>query len=96
MFRKLEKADIEKIADKMLEDLSKRLEGLSIRLECDGSVSSLLAERGFDPVYGARPLRREIQNDIEDPLSEKILDGSIKNGDTVKCTVKDGKFEFTR
>lgn len=96
VFRKLEKADIEKIADKMLEDLSKRLEGLSIRLECDGSVSSLLAERGFDPVYGARPLRREIQNDIEDPLSEKILDGSIKNGDTVKCTVKDGKFEFTR
>ena len=95
VFRKLEKADIEKIADKMLEDLSKRLEGLSIRLECDGSVSSLLAERGFDPVYGARPLRREIQNDIEDPLSEKILDGSIKNGDTVKCTVKDGKFEFT-
>lgn len=96
VFRKLEKADIEKIADKMLEDLSKRLEGLSIRLECDGSVSSLLAERGFDPVYGARPLRREIQNDIEDPLSEKILDGSIKNGDTVKCTVKDGKFEFSR
>lgn len=96
VFRKLEKTDIEKIADKMLEDLSKRLEGLSIRLECDGSVSSLLAERGFDPVYGARPLRREIQNDIEDPLSEKILDGSIKNGDTVKCTVKDGKFEFTR
>ena len=96
VFRKLEKTDIEKIADKMLEDLSKRLEGLSIRLECDGSVSSLLAERGFDPVYGARPLRREIQNDIEDPLSEKILDGSIKNGDTVKCTVKDGKFEFSR
>ncbi len=96
VFRKLEKTDIEKIADKMLEYLSKRLEGLSIRLECDGSVSSLLAERGFDPVYGARPLRREIQNDIEDPLSEKILDGSIKNGDTVKCTVKDGKFEFTR
>ena len=96
VFRKLEKTYIEKIADKMLEDLSKRLEGLSIRLECDGSVSSLLAERGFDPVYGARPLRHEIQNDIEDPLSEKILDGSIKNGDTVKCTVKDGKFEFSR
>ena len=54
-----------------------------------------LAEKGFDPVYGARPLRREIQNKIEDALSEKILDSSIKNGDTVLCTEQDGKFDFT-
>ena len=53
-------------------------------------------QKGFDDTYGARPLRREIQNDIEDKLSEKILDGSIKNGDTVICDFKDGEFTFTK
>ena len=94
VFSKLTKPEIEQIAEKMLENLSKRLENLNITIKYDDSVKSALADVGFDEFYGARPLRREIQNRIEDNLSEKILDGSIKNGDTVTCNFIDGKFEF--
>ena len=94
VFSKLTKPEIEQIAEKMLQNLAKRLKNLNITLNCDDSVISALADVGFDEVYGARPLRREIQNRIEDALSEKILDGSIKNGDTVSCSYQDGKFEF--
>lgn len=95
VFSKLTQAEIEEIAEKMLENLCKRLGNLNIILKCDLSVKKALAEKGFDEIYGARPLRREIQNKIEDTLSEKILDGSVKNGDTVNCTFTDGKFNFT-
>ena len=78
----------------MLKNLSKRTENLNINLQFDSSVKTALAEIGFDAVYGARPLRREIQNKIEDALSEKLLDKTIKNGDKVLCSFKDGKFEF--
>ena len=95
VFSKLDKEQIAEICVKMLNNLSERLKNLNITAEFDDSVKYALAEKGFDPVYGARPLRREIQNKIEDPLSEKILDSSVKNGDTVVCTYKDGNFEFT-
>ena len=94
VFSKLTKPEIEEIAEKMLDNLSKRLENLNIKLKCDDSVKSALADKGFDEVYGARPLRREIQNKIEDAISEKILEGSIKNGDTVICKFVDGEFIF--
>ncbi len=95
VFNKLDKTEITEIAEKMLNNLSKRTENLNITLSFDPSVKSALAEIGFDEVYGARPLRREIQNRIEDELSEKLLDKSVKNGDKVLCRYKDGKFEFT-
>lgn len=94
VFSKLEKPEIEQIAEKMLENLSERTKNLNITLEFEPSVKTALAEIGFDAVYGARPLRREIQNKIEDALSEKLLDKTIKNGDKVLCSFKDGKFEF--
>lgn len=94
VFSKLNKEQIVLIAEKMLENLSERLKNLNIQLVLDDSVKSALAEKGFDDVYGARPLRREIQNKIEDRLSEKILDGSIKNGDKVECSYIDNEFEF--
>jgi len=78
----------------MLEGLQKRLDNLNIKVDFDQSTIAALADKGFDPVYGARPLRREIQSSIEDALSEKILDGSIKNGDKVRCTFENGVFEF--
>ena len=96
VFSKLARNEIEEIAEKMLLNLGDRLKGLNITLSCEDSVKSALAEIGFDAVYGARPLRREIQNKIEDALSEKILDGSIKNGDNVVCRFEDGKFEFRK
>ncbi len=94
VFTKLTKTEIGQIAQKMLNNLSKRLENLNITLTFNQDVIDLLAENGFDDVYGARPLRREIQSKIEDTLSEKILDGSIKNGDKAVCFIKDGNFEF--
>ena len=94
VFSKLNKEEIEQIADKMLENLKKRLLNINISLTWDDNVKSALAEKGFDDVYGARPLRREIQSKIEDALSEKILDGSIKNGDSVNCTFSENQFVF--
>ena len=94
VFSKLTKPEIEEIADKMLGNLKARLENLNITLLWDETVKSALADKGFDDVYGARPLRREIQSKIEDPLSEKILEGTVKNGDTVNCTFADGEFKF--
>ena len=94
VFSKLTQDEIKQIADKMLENLKGRLKNLNIKIEFTHEVLTALANKGFDPVYGARPLRREIQNRIEDTLSEKILDTSIKNGDNVLCDYKDDEFCF--
>ncbi len=96
VFSKLTESEIEQIAEKMLENLNTRLKGLNITLNCDKSVKTELAKKGFDAVYGARPLRREIQSKIEDALSEKILDGTIKNGDTVGCKYENNEFVFQK
>ena len=95
VFSKLTQDEIKDIASKMLNSLKKRLENLNITIEFTDNVLVALADKGFDPVYGARPLRREIQNRIEDALSEKILDSTIKNGDNVICDFKDNEFVFT-
>ncbi len=94
VFTKLDREEIEQIADKMLCNLAERLKGLNISFSWESGVKSALAEIGFDAVYGARPLRREIQNKIEDALSEKLLDGSIKNGDSVICVSGENGFDF--
>ena len=94
VFSKLNNEEIEAIAEKMLENLNVRLKNLNITLVCDESVKAELAKKGFDDTLGARPLRREIQNKIEDALSEKILDGSVKNGDTVTCSFDGTEFVF--
>ena len=96
VFSRLSQDEIKVIASKMLENLNGRLKNLNITARFTDAVIEKLAEKGFDDTYGARPLRREIQNDIEDKLSEKILDGSIKNGDTVVCDYKDGEFNFAK
>ena len=94
VFSKLTKPQIEEIAEKMLDNLSQRTISIGVEINFDASVKSALAEIGFDAVYGARPLRREIQNKIEDALSEKILEGSIKTGDSVLCEYTDDVFKF--
>ena len=96
VFSKLTKVEIEEIAQKMLENLSSRVKNLEIDLKFDPSVKSALAEKGFDAVYGARPLRREIQNKIEDVFSEKILALEFTKGDKVLCIVTDGEFTFKK
>ncbi len=92
VFNKLSHEEIELIAEKMLDNLKKRLENLNIEIEFEKSAIIALADKGFDPIYGARPLRREIQSKIEDALSEKILDGSIKNGDKINCLYAENEF----
>jgi ATP-dependent Clp protease ATP-binding subunit ClpC len=96
VFSKLNKSEIEEIAEKMLENLSARVKNLEIELKFDPSVKSALAEKGFDAVYGARPLRREIQNKIEDAFSEKLLAQEFVKSDKVLCEFSDGEFIFKK
>ena len=94
VFNKLTKEEIKQIAKNMLNNLSKRLEDLNITVSFDDEVVDKISEKGFDDIYGARPLRRTIQTDIEDALSEKILDRSIKNGDKIKCRLNKETQEY--
>ena len=94
VFNKLTHEEIGQIAEKMLDNLKGKLKNLNITLNVGDGVISFIADKGFDPVYGARPLRREIVSSIEDPLSEQILEQKINNGDTVNCFLDDGKIDF--
>ena len=95
VFHKLTSEDIAKIAANLLKSLQSRLKDLDIDTTFTDTAVQAVAKAGFDEVYGARPLRRAIQSHIEDAISEKILDGSIKNGDHIICDYQDGKYTFT-
>ncbi len=94
IFNSLGAEEIRKIVEIQMRLLSKRLEGTKIKLELTDRARDFLAESGFDPVYGARPLKRAIQHLIQDPLAVKILEGSVKEGDSVKVDVKNGEVVF--
>ena len=74
--------------------LSRRLEGSKITLSLTDRAREFLAKTGFDPVYGARPLKRTIQHLIQDPLAVKILDGTVKDGGRVTVDVEKGEVVF--
>jgi len=82
------------IAENMLKAVAQRLETLGVKLEIGEGALDILADKGFDPVYGARPLRRTIQSVIEDAIAEKVLDGSAKAGSTVVAEANEGKIEL--
>lgn len=84
VFHSLNKDHIRKIVDLMLKAVSKQLEEKGVRIEITEEARDLIGEKGYDQVFGARPLRRVIQNMIEDPLSEKLLKGEFQSGDTIK------------
>ncbi|MBR3791268.1 MAG: ATP-dependent Clp protease ATP-binding subunit, partial [Clostridia bacterium] len=92
VFKRLSQEDINSIAKLMLVEVSKRLEENEIIVEFSNEAIELIAKEGFDAVYGARPLRRAIQNKIEDMLAEEIIDAKIKNGDKILVDVKDNEF----
>ena len=94
IFNSLGTEEIKKIVDIQVKLLSKRLEGAKIKLDLTERARDFLAEAGFDPVYGARPLKRTIQHQIQDPLAMKILEGSVQEGNRVKVDVKDGEVVF--
>ncbi len=89
VFRKLSEEDVEQIAGRMLTTLEKRLRDMEIDVTFDPGVAKTIARHGFDPVYGARPIRRAIQSEIEDRLSEMILEGRIKAGDSITVSYDD-------
>ncbi len=89
VFHKLVKDEIKKIAELMLETLKKRLLANGINISFNDDAVSLIADEGFDPIYGARPLRRAIQSRIEDLLAEKMLENDVCEGDSVVVCVKD-------
>ncbi len=92
VFRKLMREDIFEIAGRMLKILGNRLADLGIDIEFTDSAVSYVSDAGFDDVYGARPLRRAIQTKIEDLLSEKMLDGTVKAGQKIICDFVDGEY----
>ena len=94
VFHPLDQAQIKLIAGIQLGNLRKRLATNGYSLEFSEAAMNLLGEAGFDPVYGARPLKRAIQNEIENPLAQKILSGEYAAGDTIKVDVADGRFTF--
>ena len=94
VFNSLSREDIRKIVDIQVGLLSGRLEDRKIGINLLDNARGLLSERGFDPVYGARPLKRVIQSDIQDRLAMKILNGEIHEGDTVEVGVSDGELTF--
>ena len=89
VFHKLTDNDIEKIIDLMLKEVISRLKEQNIELEISKEVKELIAKKGTDKSYGARPLRRAIQSMLEDKIAESILDGKIKKGKLAKAIVKD-------
>ena len=94
VFSKLSKDEIKEIAKKMLNNLSKRLSDIGVNISFTDKVVEKIADEGFDDTYGARPLRRAIVSNIEDKLSEKLLDSTFSESDTVVCDYRDDEYVF--
>ena len=96
VFRALTQEDIQEVARRMLNTVSARMETMGIHLDASDEAVAELAKEGFDPKYGARPLRRAIQSKVEDAVAEKMLDGTFQTGDTARLTVEDNKLCITK
>ena len=96
VFHTLKKSQIRGIADIQLERLRTRLAERDIGLRVDDQAFDILIDAGFDPVYGARPLKRAIQQQVENTLAQKILAGDFTAGDTILIGAEDGKLNFTK
>jgi ATP-dependent Clp protease ATP-binding subunit ClpB len=96
VFHPLGKENIRKIVDIQVGYLKRRLAERDMELELDDAARDLLGEAGFDPVYGARPLKRAIQQQLENPLAQAILKGEFGPGDRVQVTVSDGQLAFEK
>jgi ATP-dependent Clp protease ATP-binding subunit ClpB len=90
VFKPLSREEIEGIVDLMTEDLRRRLADRRITLEMKPEARALIAERGYDPVYGARPLKRFLQREVETRIGRELIAGEIPDGSTVVVDVKDG------
>jgi ATP-dependent Clp protease ATP-binding subunit ClpC len=96
IFHPLTEEHIKQIVDLLKKDLEKRLADRKVTLELTEAAKSWLAREGYDPSYGARPLRRAIQRHVENPLSKKILNGEFSEGDTVLVDLSNEELVFTK
>ena len=94
-FDQLDKEAITRIVDIELAHVLKRVAELGYNLDLDNDAKLFLADKGYDIQYGARPLKRALQNYVEDEISELLLDGTLQQGDTITATVENGKLAFT-
>ena len=95
VFRPLDREDLRKIVSTMMQDVSARLKERHMGIAVDREVHDHILEKGFDPKYGARPLRRTIQRLVEDPLSDMLLEGKIRPGDEVHLFVEEETIAFS-
>ena len=94
VFRSLGRDELTQILELELEKVRKRLAERDIHFELDASARDLLLEKGFDPTYGARPMRRAVERFLEDPMAEEIIRGDLREGETISISAKDDKLEF--
>jgi ATP-dependent Clp protease ATP-binding subunit ClpB len=95
-FRDLSREDLTAIVDIQLRSLARRLEDRRITLDVSPEAKALIAERGYDPLFGARPVKRVIQRDLGDALALALLEGRYSDGDTVHVGVEDGAFTLSK
>jgi ATP-dependent Clp protease ATP-binding subunit ClpB len=96
VFHMLTKADLRKIVDIQLNDLAKRLKGRDIEVEFTDGAREQIMDEGYDPVFGARPIKRTIQQQLENPLAAELLAGKFADGDTVQIDADSHKFTFVK
>jgi ATP-dependent Clp protease ATP-binding subunit ClpB len=96
IFHSLDESQISRIVDIQLERLGKRLAQQNLTLDVDKSAKALLAKEGYDPQFGARPLKRAIQEHLLDPLATKLLEGEFKPGERIKVSASDGELAFLK
>ncbi len=94
VFHPLAKKELFKIVDLEISKVVERIKTKEIVIELDELAKDFLADKGYDPDYGARPMRRAVERHLEDPMAEELLRGTIKTGDTVKVSAADGKLTF--
>jgi ATP-dependent Clp protease ATP-binding subunit ClpB len=95
LFDRLSRDNMDGIVDIQLDQLRKRLAGRKITLQVDAAAKTWLADKGYDPVYGARPLKRVIQNDLQNALAELLLSGQVLDGSDVEVSVENNKLKLT-
>ena len=96
IFQSLDEDELARIVEIQISRLEKRLAQQNLTLDVDAAAKKLLAKEGYDPQFGARPLKRAVQEQLLNPLSLRLLEGEFKPGDKIKVTVKDGELVFDR
>jgi ATP-dependent Clp protease ATP-binding subunit ClpB len=96
IFQSLDEEELSKIVDIQLDRLGQRLAQQNLTLNVDAAAKKLLAKEGYDPQFGARPLKRAVQEQLLNPLATKLLEGEFKPGDKIKVSASDGELVFQR